>query len=190
MIKIGVVTIVFYWVLVVVAAFLALVFYLPENKKKIVRIVESIGYIALFISVGWNIIFEISRGTIESGQYITLKEQLQAIWIFLGHLSNHQDANLANQYNSLNLHLINLSNGESDVREQHDIAKRIQWGLTFIATSFTAVGKLYDVANKNKEEKVLLSPKDKKRRRPYNAKIIAFNHHKRLRKSSARGNND
>jgi hypothetical protein len=125
------------------------------NDKKIVRKIESIGYVALFAAVGWNIIYEITKGTIDGGTIFNLEgSNCNTIWIYLGHLSNYQGPDLANQYNSLNLHLMNLSNGERYAREQYELARKIQWFLTIVATSFTAVGKIHDVIYKDKAEKV------------------------------------
>ena len=154
-IKIEVVVYLLLYIVIIVIAFLVVIFYVLGNNKKIVRKIEGIGYVALFASVGWNIIYEMTKSTIDNGQYLTLKEQLQSIWIYLDHLSsylNHQDVNLSNHYNSLNLHLINFKNGESYAREQYDLARKIQWFLTVIATSFTAIGKIHDIVYKEKED--------------------------------------
>lgn len=144
----------FVWVAFIITIFFTLLLFV-KNKKKIVRWFEGIGYIALLFSVVWNIIYEISKNTIDVGQYLILKEQVLNIWIYISHLNlflMHQNVDLISQYNSLNDHLQSLKIGEEHAREQYAFAKGIQYFLAIVATSGTAIGKLYDLAYEKKED--------------------------------------
>jgi len=141
--------------IIAMTLFLLYMVYLFKEYKRLVRIIEGIGYIALVASVGWNIIYEITKSTIDGGQYFVLNEQLKSIWIYLDHLTNFisfQNVNLLNEYSQLNEHLISLKDGEKYAREQYNLARYIQWFLAAIATSCTAVGKICDIIYKDKED--------------------------------------
>jgi len=142
-------------IILIITGIFTYAIYKAKNKK-IAYIIKSIGYVFLFILIGWNVIYDLTRSMVDGGKYLLLQEKLQVIWVYLGILSNHVSSEnndrLLESYNRLSLHLSNFESSGTYVKEQFDFAKLTQAILTILATALVAAGKLCDLIRKIKEE--------------------------------------